>query len=240
MDYHRIYNSIITKASIEDRKKLDTTYYERHHKIPKCIGGSDDKENLVLLTAKEHFICHHLLTKMYPDNKLKFAFWAMCNQLNGDVTRTYKVTPTVYEQAKKKFSIANSLLHKGKTMSQEHIDRSRDMMTKNNPHKGGESSHLYQVPRTDTVKSQISQTKLNQAEKNGMFKGHYLTPKGRFASVSLAAKANGLTIDSVRSRCNKNTVTINNHHMRCKDLTESDLGKTFMQLGYSFEPVPVE
>ena len=32
------------------------------------MNGSNDLDNLVDLTAKEHFICHHLLTKIYPNN----------------------------------------------------------------------------------------------------------------------------------------------------------------------------
>lgn len=75
MNYHKIYQNIIDKAISLNRSKKESTYYENHHIIPRCIGGNDDKDNLVLLTAKEHFISHLLLVKIYPDNnKLKFAF----------------------------------------------------------------------------------------------------------------------------------------------------------------------
>jgi hypothetical protein len=40
---------------------------ERHHVIPKCMGGSNREENLVYLTAKEHFIAHKLLVRVHPD-----------------------------------------------------------------------------------------------------------------------------------------------------------------------------
>ena len=63
MNYKRIYESIIEKRKID----IPTGYVEEHHcYIPSCLGGTDDKSNLVKLTAKEHFICHLLLTKMYP------------------------------------------------------------------------------------------------------------------------------------------------------------------------------
>lgn len=39
-------------------------YTERHHILPKSLGGSNDQSNLVALTAREHFICHQLLVKM--------------------------------------------------------------------------------------------------------------------------------------------------------------------------------
>ena len=42
-------------------------YYEKHHILPKCMGGLDTKDNLVYLTAKEHFICHKLLVRIFPE-----------------------------------------------------------------------------------------------------------------------------------------------------------------------------
>jgi hypothetical protein len=44
--------------------KKNLGYVERHHIIPKSIGGSDDKSNTVWLTAYEHLKCHLLLTEM--------------------------------------------------------------------------------------------------------------------------------------------------------------------------------
>ena len=46
------------------RTLSDDTYIEQHHVIPRSLGGVDSKENLVRLTAREHFVCHLLLTKM--------------------------------------------------------------------------------------------------------------------------------------------------------------------------------
>jgi len=57
-------------------------YTEKHHILPRCIGGTDGKDNLVRLTAREHFICHKLLVHIYPNNKLKFALWSMCRRTN--------------------------------------------------------------------------------------------------------------------------------------------------------------
>lgn len=67
--YSSWYFNIITRAKA---RNLDG-YYETHHIIPRCLGGDDSKDNLVNLTAREHFICHHLLTKCHPSNKLKYA-----------------------------------------------------------------------------------------------------------------------------------------------------------------------
>ena len=63
MNYSLHYEKLINKAK---SRKLDT-YKEIHHIVPKCLGGSDDKNNLVELTAREHFIAHLLLLKIYPN-----------------------------------------------------------------------------------------------------------------------------------------------------------------------------
>lgn len=70
MEYSKVYYNIIERGKTRgcDKKKLKG-YYEAHHIIPKCMGGVDSKDNLVLLTAKEHFICHLLLEKIYPNEK---------------------------------------------------------------------------------------------------------------------------------------------------------------------------
>jgi hypothetical protein len=81
MNYEKIYNDIISKARSEDRKKIKGgIYYERHHIIPRCLGGSNDKSNLILLTAKEHYIAHRLLCMIYPTHeKILYAMWCMIN-----------------------------------------------------------------------------------------------------------------------------------------------------------------
>lgn len=65
--YTRWYYNIIDHR----KKNIFEGYTENHHIIPSCMGGSNSKDNLVSLSAKEHFICHLLLTKMIDDSKLK-------------------------------------------------------------------------------------------------------------------------------------------------------------------------
>ena len=53
-------------------------YYEKHHIIPKCMGGTDDPDNLVMLPSRAHFIAHALLHKAYPEHRrLAHAFAMM-------------------------------------------------------------------------------------------------------------------------------------------------------------------
>ena len=64
MNYKKIYNLII-----EHRRNNKSTleYSETHHIIPRSLGGNDSLENLVELSAREHYICHLLLTKIYNE-----------------------------------------------------------------------------------------------------------------------------------------------------------------------------
>jgi hypothetical protein len=78
MNYKTIYDSII-----EYRKTQQPVneYCETHHIIPKSIGGSNNQDNLVILTAREHFICHLLLVKIHENSqnyyKMVKAFFMM-------------------------------------------------------------------------------------------------------------------------------------------------------------------
>ena len=74
MNHIKIYESIITNAKLANREKLakinkNYVYYENHHILPRCVGGGEEKENKVLLTAKEHFIVHKLLIYIYPNSR---------------------------------------------------------------------------------------------------------------------------------------------------------------------------
>lgn len=72
MDYNKIYNNLIQKRI--DNPVGSDTYSEKHHIIPRCMGGDDSKDNLVQLTPEEHFLAHKLLCKIYPHIKgLRYA-----------------------------------------------------------------------------------------------------------------------------------------------------------------------
>lgn len=76
MNYLRIYKLICVRGQLE----RNLLYKESHHIMPKCMGGNDISHNLCNLTAKEHYLAHYLLTKIYPDNiKLLYAFGMMKN-----------------------------------------------------------------------------------------------------------------------------------------------------------------
>lgn len=70
MNYQAHYDKLIDKA----RNRNIAGYVEKHHIIPKCLGGSDAADNIVKLTPEEHYVAHQLLVKIYPKNyKLAYA-----------------------------------------------------------------------------------------------------------------------------------------------------------------------
>lgn len=100
MDYQKIYDNLIKTRS--QQPLLVNEYYEKHHIIPKCLGGSDDKENLIKLTYREHFIAHWLLVKIHKQHSgINYAFLCM---LRRQPTGERILTSRRYEIIKKNFS----------------------------------------------------------------------------------------------------------------------------------------
>lgn len=80
MNYQKIYDQLISQAANYKRVKGQNQYLEEHHILPRSMGGTNDSCNLVLLTAKEHYIAHHLLWRIHPLNRsMAVAFWLMSN-----------------------------------------------------------------------------------------------------------------------------------------------------------------
>jgi hypothetical protein len=87
MNYKKVYGLIIKKAKNENRKKTTEVYYEKHHIIPDFMfierkrkgpkghlpGNPNDPNNLVLLTPREHFLCHVLLHKICKGTRYEYS-----------------------------------------------------------------------------------------------------------------------------------------------------------------------
>ena len=103
MNYIRQYDKLI--ALYGETYKPVIGYFERHHVIPKCMGGKDEYDNLIYLSARCHLLAHWLLMKAYPENKgLKIAYATMCSR-DG-----IKLSPKMYQIAKDAISGDNSML----------------------------------------------------------------------------------------------------------------------------------
>ena len=82
MRYNLHYETLIDRA--RNRTPKPDEYYETHHIIPRCVGGTDESNNLVQLTPEEHYTAHLLLIRIYPDsNGLVFAASMMTVDMNG-------------------------------------------------------------------------------------------------------------------------------------------------------------
>ena len=105
MNYKKLYDSII-----ENPNRGNSQYTEKHHIIPRCLGGTDDPGNLVKLSAREHYLCHWLLTKIYPSGrnhyKLIRAFWMM--HVTSSTHGERHLNSRVYESLRKQMSAAMS------------------------------------------------------------------------------------------------------------------------------------
>jgi len=101
MNYQNIYSQIIERA----KNRVLEGYREKHHIIPKCLGGDNNKNNLVELTAREHFLCHRLLCEIYPNNnKLWYALWLMVVGKNRQKSLSpYVMSSRIYEKIKLEF-----------------------------------------------------------------------------------------------------------------------------------------
>lgn len=100
--YTTWYYNIIANARARVLDK--TEYTEIHHIIPKSLGGTNSNSNLVTLTAREHFICHLLLTKMLTgknQGKMQYALHMITNIRNIGEGR-YKPTSKLYEYSRKR------------------------------------------------------------------------------------------------------------------------------------------
>lgn len=123
MDYKKHYEKLIDRA----KNREVVGYVEKHHIIPKCVGGSNSKENISFLTPEEHYLAHLLLVKIYPNEiKLLMAARYMCfgNKKNGGRTNN-----KIFGWLRRKHATAMSEINKG-TIQTEETKRKRSMTTK--------------------------------------------------------------------------------------------------------------
>jgi hypothetical protein len=113
--YTKWYNQITERA----RDRVVDTYTETHHIKPRSLGGTDDTDNLVELTAREHFICHWLLTKMHTGderNKMMSAFFLMRG--NNSYQNRY-INSRAYEILREEYAQYISKMNTGRVQPPE-------------------------------------------------------------------------------------------------------------------------
>jgi hypothetical protein len=200
MNYGKVYNQIIERA----KSQIRDGYLERHHIVPKCIGGSNDISNLVLLTAREHYLCHWLIAKQTNDKRLWLAFSMM--SVSSDKHQRIR-SSRLFERAK--------------------IARSYAMSGNNNPMFGKKTAC---ISHTEETKNKIRISKLGK--KRGPFSRSAATQETK-NKISIAQKGKiPHNKDKVTSKfkcihCNK-MVDIGNmkrwHGDNCKSKNQFNCG----------------
>ena len=98
MNWKRIHDQIIKRA----QNRTLEGYSELHHILPKCLGGNDNKNNLIKLTAREHFIIHKILNILHPEIQgLKYAVWIF---VTFNDKRGIRISSREYERLRKLFA----------------------------------------------------------------------------------------------------------------------------------------
>lgn len=135
MNYQQHYHKLINRA----KNRLLEGYVEKHHIIPRCMNGSNDAKNIVVLTAREHFVAHLLLTKIHG-GKLWHAAFMMSNM------KRYK--SRTYEWVKENHALEISRLMKGR----RHKEEAKQKMS--NSKKGKPSPMLGRKHKEETKQKQ--------------------------------------------------------------------------------------
>lgn len=160
MNYRKVYMRIILHAKSEEnlgiRKRGNGKYYEAHHILPKSLFPNwiKRKSNIVLLTAREHFFCHQLLTKIYPHTKMWRALAAFQRKSKG---QERILTARQYEICKE----ANSKAQKGKKAWNKGIPRTEEVKSKlRKPHLS--TKGINNPAKRLDVRKKISDSKLGK------------------------------------------------------------------------------
>jgi len=143
--------------------KKNGEYFEGHHIIPKSKGGTGNSnrpknnQNIVLLTAREHFLAHWILWRIYRDRSTALAFHKMLS-INNKQDRI--ISSKGYEEAREAFRITNlgNQHGKGKTkiISEEQKLKQSQIM------KGryvGDKNPFFNKTHTNESKEKISKSR---------------------------------------------------------------------------------
>ena len=162
--YTRIYFQIIDRAKSRNitgrrsAKKL-LGYSEKHHIVPRCIGGSDHKDNLIYLTAREHFVCHWLLVKMTDRIYRERLVLSLCFMRSGTkLSKTHhrydtKISSRVFEKYRSEIADIMREVQLSKVRDGTHHLLSGDIQRKSNKKRIEDGTHNWageNHPKFDT------------------------------------------------------------------------------------------
>lgn len=187
--------------------------YEKHHILPRSMGGDDAPENMVYLTLREHFVAHLLLWRIYRNSSMAYAVHIM-RQRGSKSSRTYHDVRTFLAklQSVRMKGAKHPLYGVG------HKDSSREAMSRS--HKGKKLSDSTKSKMSDSRKGNVCQSK-----------GVYYTPSGVGRSLRVLARLNNCSETTIQSRCKR---------FPDKEITSTKfpqwVGLTWRELGWYYVP----
>lgn len=215
LKYAKWYKQLCENA--QSRIIEEGVYYERHHIIPKNVGGNNSRKNLVRLTGREHYIAHLLLTRMFNSANYKIkmlaAFGGFISQNRNNAR---KLTSRQIEIARK----AKSDAQKGKKFTEEHKKRIGDahrgkpksaehILNNSLSHKGNRLSQESLDKGVLTKRNNREKLKLENPELYAIKRfnrisstsgGHVFIDGTEYPSIGEAAKSIGRNPDYVEMR----------------------------------------
>ena len=170
--YSRIYYTIVERA--KSRKIQD--YTESHHILPKSVGGDNSPHNLVELTAREHYICHLLLTKFTEGTtyqKMSYALHRITNKKENQIksSRTYEMIRKAHSKMLSKKTKGVSMLERcGIPYAHEISDYQKEKIRESN------KNRLW----TEDMRQKMSESQKQRfKERPESFKQHEWKPESR-------------------------------------------------------------
>lgn len=213
--YLKLYKHLIFIA--KNRTLSNKEYTEKHHIIPKCVGGTDHSENLIILTFREHFIAHWLLSEISNDSKIRHAIRAMSIHKVGRtfsawqyaLFKSIKYVPLI--ETRQKISVSQkkcwtderrkkmSEFQKSKWTIEKRKEMSEMMQGENNHFYGknhsektrkkmSESQQGISTPHSEETKQKISFTQ--QGKKNSFYGRKHSKESLEKMSIALSGKNN--------------------------------------------------
>lgn len=210
MDYKQHYDKLILSRKSLKRNKKDNVYYEKHHIIPKSCGGGNNDDNLVLLTFKEHFVAHILLTKIYDGDlkrKMYYALWRMAHNSKNHKRVLSSSQYSVCKEAEviaRKGHVVSSETRKKISKSNTGKKRSKEVVEKNRLRNIGlKQSEETKEKRRKKLKG-ISRAKyvVDKIIKNNTQRKMILCSNGiKYKSLSSAARELSLNQSNITAVC---------------------------------------
>ena len=181
MDYIKIHNLIVERA----KTRVLEGYTERHHIIPRCLGGTNDKENIVKLTAREHFIVHKLLCLIYPnESKLHWAAFMMAGCFgNSTQDRDYRIGSREYQRLKSNLIVSKETRDKISKSKQGHQSRLGIKHSEESKQKISKSRIGLLSPRKGVILTDEIKIKLSNAAKNRPVRFHTEETKEKMKEI---------------------------------------------------------